>query len=279
MKQSSSIAITDSSGRYLVREDTVLPIYSLTKPFIASAILAAGIDIESPISAWIEQSLVPRGHDISVKQLLSHTSGIMDYGGLPEYVNAVSSGQRPWTDEVFADHTLRQPLLFEPGESWAYSNPGYWLLSQIIQMESGQDLNGAFRHYLFDPLELSDIYVANGQFAPDLSDYEAGWVWHGLLMSSASNVVTFMRSDFVKPLLDDLYAVPFQVEHWHSPHYGYGLMTEPGVRFGHNGEGPNYSASCFHFRHEDLTGCVIMRADHENAAMNKLVELINDCSK
>lgn len=65
-----SIAITDDAGGFLHREDAVLPIYSLTKPFLASAIFAAGININEPVSRWIEDKTFPRTADVSVAQLL-----------------------------------------------------------------------------------------------------------------------------------------------------------------------------------------------------------------
>ena len=61
---------------------------------------------------------------------------------------------------------------------------------------------------------------------------------------------------------------------WTDPHIGYGLMVDPGITYGHNGSGPNYSASCFHFEESQLTGCVLMRADGEEEAMKTLFKEI-----
>ncbi|MCZ6618149.1 MAG: serine hydrolase [Gammaproteobacteria bacterium] len=131
---SESVSIVNGSGEFLERVDVVLPIYSITKSYIAACVFAAQINIDERISAWIDNRLVPRGDEISVRQLLNHTSGIRDYGALPEYHEAIRSG-RVWTDEQFADVTLHAELLFKPGNQWSYSNPGYWLLSKIIQTQ------------------------------------------------------------------------------------------------------------------------------------------------
>lgn len=270
-----SIAIADDRGEFLNADDTELPIYSLTKPFIASAVFAAGINVHEPIAHWIGSALVPRAADISVAQLLNHTSGLRDYGALPEYSQAIQSGELAWSDDVFADHTLHKSLLFEPGEAWSYSNPGYWLAAKIVQEHTGLGFDDVIQRFIVDPLGLADTHVAHGLFADDLGNYPAEWVWHGLLTSSASDVVRFMMSSLIEPLTKTLTGVPMEHPGWINPHYGYGLMVEPGVRHGHNGGGPHYGASCFHFIQSGLTGCVLMRTNREEDAMDKLLAEIS----
>ena len=269
---SESIAIANDRSEWLHVVDAELPIYSLAKPFIAASLFAAGVDIDAPISRWIDRSWVSRGGDITVAQLLNHTSGLRDYGALPEYAAAITARVAPWSDEVFADHTLRKPLLFEPGTGWSYANPGYWILSQIVQQTTGWRFETVIDRLIAKPLGLDATRVIRGQFADDLPHYPAGWVWHGVIVSTASDVVRFMRSDLVAPLLGSLVKVPVEHPLWSDPHNGFGLMVDPGIRYGHNGGGPGYSASCFHFLEQGVTGCVLMRADSEEAAMARLLD-------
>jgi D-alanyl-D-alanine carboxypeptidase len=251
-----------------------LPIYSITKTFIGAAILALKINLDSPVSTWFEQSLLPRAAEITVKHLLSHTSGLRDYGANPAYIQAVNSRGPVWTDDEFAMQTLRQPLLFEPGCGWSYANPGFWLLSQIAQRESGLDFDGVIRRTILEPLGLSKTFVARGIFPKELPEYPAGWVWHGLLISTAADVARFMTSDLVTPLNKQLMKVPGEHPHWSAPHYGYGLMVEPGIRYGHEGEGLKFTAACYRFLPEGLTGCVIMESNHTGAAFEHLLKLL-----
>lgn len=270
-----SIAIADRHGNFLTSYDAELPVYSIAKPVIASTVFACDIGIDTPIAHWIDQRLVPDADTISVRQLLNHTGGLRDYGALPEYSQAIESGEPPWSDDVFAEHTLQKPLLFEPGAGWSYSNPGYWLLSQIVQIHTGLSFEEVIARYVADPLGLTSMRVVRGQFAEDLPCYPAGWVWHGLLTSTASDVVRFMMSPLSQPLLGEVVCVPGGHPKWNDPQYGYGLMVEPGERYGHNGGGPHYSASCFHFINEGLTGCVLLRSDEDDAAMDMLVAAID----
>ena len=268
-----SIALRNRDGQFLLQGDAVLPIYSLTKPFIAAAVLATGIDVSKPISTWLDSDLVPQGNNITVAHLLQHRSGIRDYATLPEYAAAIGNRESPWTDETFAAHTLRQPLLFAPGTGWAYSNPGFWLLSRIARQVTGMSFAELLDCYVSKPLGLEHTRIAHGRFTEDLPGYPAEWVWHGLLLSSAADVARFMASNQARSLMRDLVPVPVEHPLWHNPHNGYGLMVEPGVRYGHNGEGPHYSASCFHFITSGITACVLTRSDTEGAAMERVLEL------
>ncbi len=54
-----AIAVTDSTGKILKNDDTLLPIYSITKTMIASIVLDLGISLESAVSKWIPDSVCP----------------------------------------------------------------------------------------------------------------------------------------------------------------------------------------------------------------------------
>jgi D-alanyl-D-alanine carboxypeptidase len=270
MIMKEAIAYIDGNGRVIESSGDSLPVYSITKTFIAAAIMAMNIDLSERISSWFDRLLVPRGDDITVEQLLNHTSGLRDYGNLTTYNNAVSKHQPVWSDDEFADYTLRLPLLFEPGSGWSYSNPGFWLLSQIIQHESGLDFDGVIKRYITEPFGLHKTRVAHGIFSDLLPEYPAEWVWHGLLISSAEDVARFMSSELVQPLTTSLVKVPFDHPLWVSPHYGYGLMVEPDVLFGHAGGGPVYNTACFRFMSDGCTICVLIQSVEDWAAFRHL---------
>ena len=280
-----SIAILRPDGTLLAlpqsktySSNAVLPIYSITKTFLAAAVMGCGIDINLPISRWFDKTLVPRGDEITVAQLLTHSSGIPDYfSASAEYSAAVLTAQQStpasntsatkavWSDEVFADHTLRQPLIFEPGSSFSYSNPNYWLLGRILERETDCSVADVVQEHIAKPLGLESMRWAEGIFAKDLPNYASGWVWHGLLLGSALDVARFMASPLIDALRSQPVDVPGSHPDWVRPQYGYGLMIEPGECFGHNGEGPGYSASCFHFNQSKHTLCVLRRSPNSGA--------------
>lgn len=111
-----------------------------------------------------------------------------------------------------------------------------------MQKQTRLSLEKSIHDLIAEPLGLTSTRVVSGPFADDLPSYPAQWVWHGLLMSNARDVVHFMNSEFVTPLLAKLVNVPFEHPLCVDTHYGYGLMVDPAIRYGHDGEGPNYSA-------------------------------------
>ncbi len=251
----TALCVLDKEGNTLRYSPGTMPIYSITKTLIASAILTTDVDLDTSIHTWIDPGLCP--HPVTVSQLLNHTSGLSDYGALPAYKDAIDAGN-PWSDAEFARHTLQQPLLFEPGTHFAYSNPGYFLLKSILEAVTDHAFTEIMQTLIFEPFEMASARVARGQFATDLAWYPAEWVWHGLVLSDPADVARFMAR------LPHRYGSNnVRVEHaflpWRNPHYGNGLMIEPDSHYGHNGNGPGYSASCMHFIHTGITGCVIQQ--------------------
>ncbi len=273
-----SIAFCDGQGRIVHAEGPPLPLYSVTKPIIASRIFACGIDIDHTLDHWFCNALLPRACDIRVAHLLTHTSGIRDYGTLPAYNQAIAQGQPPWSDDRFADATLRQPLLFEPGQGWTYSNPGYWLLKRILELETGSSFDELISTFA-GAEGLTSLRVTHGVFSDVLPRYPAEWVWHGLLVATAEDAARFIASPTAESLLQRLVAVPGQQAGWRAPHYACGLMVEPGSHWGHSGGGPGYSAACFRFPERAQTGCVLLRSDREDDAYRTLLAWINESTR
>ena len=254
------IAVREADGTFSRADTGVRPLYSITKTFIAATIDAMAIDESRPLSDWFGADWVPRAQEICLRQVLTHSAGLRDYGALPAYAEAIAAGE-VWDDRTFADHTLAQPLLFEPGERFAYSNPGYWLLKRVIEAESGGTFEAALRTHILDPLGLGSINVAEGIFAEDLPRYPSGWVWHGLLLGSPRDVATFMASEQVSALNRNAVSVPGTHPGWQAPNYAHGLMTEPGRSLGHNGGGPGYSAACHRNLQTGRVACVLAHGE------------------
>src|SRR5262245_19857368 len=117
----------------LSKEPTFLA-YSITKTLIAVLFIQFTeeglLDLDDPLARWFPD--VSESQQISVRQLLSHTAGVPDYGPLPQYHEAVRRfPSKPWSFERFAADTFDKGLWFAPGSGWAYSNSGYMLLKSI----------------------------------------------------------------------------------------------------------------------------------------------------
>ncbi|MEP7064497.1 MAG: serine hydrolase domain-containing protein [Gemmatimonadota bacterium] len=264
--------------------------YSITKTFIASLVLELceenHLRLEDPLSRWFPR--ITRADRISLRHLLNHTAGIPDYGTLRTYHEGVrSSSSVPWTFERFAAETFEHGLQFEPGEGWAYSNPGYMLLKRILEEVTGYSFRDLVMERIARPFGLKRTFVAESisdleslatgtscalsvdRTPRDVREhYHPGWVSHGVIASTASDVVRFLDALFggrmlsrhsldemmsmvpvpmTRELSESLAKSPFRTS---APSYGLGVMGDPaspwGPLVGHNGGGPCYSASAFH---------------------------------
>lgn len=256
-----SIAIIDANGRILKEKFAILPIYSITKTLIASMILDLEIDLESPILKWFPNTRFMDLENIKVYHLMNHSSGIMDYGSLPDYVNDVKNRKLPWSDERFIEATINAKLLFEPGKGFAYSNPGYFLLKRILEIASDLTFDELIEKYIAKPLNLSSLQVAHGVFDNSLDEYHAEWVWHGLVLANAKDIAFFMASEKVARLNSYLNKVNYKDKYWQNSYYGLGLMVEPGIKYGHLGGGPGYEAACINFLDSNVCACAIFSSD------------------
>ena len=125
-------------------KNTVYRIGSITKQFTAAAIMqlveAGQVRLDAPIQEYVD---FPTGdHEVTVEQLLHHTSGIKSYTGLGE----------EWTRTVPLDiahdellgMVVDKPFDFSPGEEWRYNNSGYYLLGVIVENVT----NGTYPDYV-----------------------------------------------------------------------------------------------------------------------------------
>src|SRR5260370_34446292 len=104
---------------------------------------------------------LPLATPVAVRQLLSHAGGIPDYGGMPDYFDAVrATPTQPWTSDGFVTPTLAGGLTFPPGQGWAYSNIGYLIIRRLIEQISGLPFRAVLQRSLFAPLGLRHTFVA-----------------------------------------------------------------------------------------------------------------------
>ena len=261
--------------------------YSITKPFLAVVMLRLAeegkLSLDDKLARW--ESTAPRAAEISLRQLLNHTAGLSDYGALPGYHNAVKrSPSTPWTFETFAGETYEKQMRFPPGQGWGYSNPGYMLIKRVAEKASGSSFRSLVAESIAIPLGLPRTFVAESiedlkSLAPAMSrylsvdgspldtraHYHPGWVSHGVIASTASEVARFFDALFDgrvlsrESLAEMLELVPIEPgDHFC---YGLGLMADlegpGGLTVGHNGGGPGYIASAYHFMGSKTTVCVM----------------------
>ena len=126
---------------------------SQTKSFTATLILQlvgeGKVSLGDRISDWIAG--VPNGDQITIRQLLNHTSGLGDGFSLPAVLEKLDTGCTP---DFLLTAEAKAPPVAPPGAEWHYSNYGYNLLGRVVELATGQDLNTAIQERIAKPLGL-----------------------------------------------------------------------------------------------------------------------------
>ncbi|WP_114748531.1 serine hydrolase domain-containing protein [Pleomorphovibrio marinus] len=133
------IGYADIKNRKLVDESTTYNAYSVTKTFTALAIQQLAeknlIDIDEPVKAYLPE--LPYSEHITIRQLLSHSSGIPN--PIPLNWIHLTSEHKSFNSNDFFEEIIRRnsKVKLKPNEKFAYSNIGYVLLGQLIEKISG----------------------------------------------------------------------------------------------------------------------------------------------
>jgi D-alanyl-D-alanine carboxypeptidase len=127
---------------------------SNSKQFAATAVLllaeAGKLKLDDPVAKYFPQLM--RAKDITLRMLLGHMSGYSDYYA-PDYLQP--SMTKPVTPlEILKLHATSNPLDFEPGTRFQYSNTNYVILGQVVEKVSGQPLMAFLKKRVFDKLHM-----------------------------------------------------------------------------------------------------------------------------
>ena len=129
-------------------DSTIFQSGSVGKQFTAAAVVMLSEDgrlgLDDPITKYLpEGGEAWRG--ITVRHLLTHTSGI------PDYADSTLDYRRPYSEQDLVRLATSLPLQFPPGERWSYSNTGYLLLGAVIRKVTGKFYGDFLRDRIFEP--------------------------------------------------------------------------------------------------------------------------------
>jgi D-alanyl-D-alanine carboxypeptidase len=130
---------------------------SISKQFTAAAILLlqeeGKLTLDDPIGKYV--SGLTQGGKVTIRQILSHTSGYQDYW--PEdYV--MTPMLAPESSQQILDTWAKKPLDFEPGTQWQYSNTNYVIAGRIVETVTGHPLMDFLTTRIFRPLGMNSVW-------------------------------------------------------------------------------------------------------------------------
>ena len=148
----------DVNNKILITPDTKFRIGSVTKQFTAAAILKLQennlLSVNDKLSKFIPD--FPRGDEITIHHLLTHTSGIHSYTGKNDFISRVTKTISP---DSLVNEIKRDAYDFNPGERMMYNNSGYFLLGYIISKVSGKPYETYLKETFFQPLQMENTGV------------------------------------------------------------------------------------------------------------------------
>ncbi len=150
-----------------VRPETIFAAGSITKQFTATAVMMLveeeRLSLDDSITKYFPDA-PPAWKPITIRHLLTHTSGIPDIFGDQEdglYAKGVVDFHRDYSEEDLARAFAAQPLDFEPGSRWNYSNSGYQLLGFVIRAVTGKSYAEFLRERILVPLGMNHTTIFN----------------------------------------------------------------------------------------------------------------------
>lgn len=154
--------LADMENGLPLTPDSVFRLGSITKQFTAAAIMLLvereELSLDDPLTKFIPD-YPTNGETVTVEHLLTHTSGIVSYTGIPGYM--ATEVRKDLTTDELIDVFKGLETEFSPGEEWKYNNSGYVLLGAIIERVSGQSYEEFIEENIFDPLGMDNSYYGS----------------------------------------------------------------------------------------------------------------------
>ncbi len=280
--------------------ETLFDIGSITKQFTAAAILKlmenGELSVNDPLSKFFDGAPADK-KDITLHQLLTHTSGISAYTGDDyEYLSS----------DDFLKQVFKRKLKAKPGKKHIYANVGYSLLAMIVERVSGQSYETFLYENILHPaglentgylrLDYSQYVVAQGRNYRNNKPWgsnverwaEAGGVsWHlkgnGGILSTTLDMYKWHRAiqtaKVLKPETVELYQAPHVVTGVNPKRhyaYGWGILTSSKRGKVATHDGSNGIFSAYVLRYVDANGAVIYMTNETSPGTSKLLqELVN----
>jgi CubicO group peptidase (beta-lactamase class C family) len=258
-------------------KDTVFEIGSVSKQITAAAVMLlveeGKINLDEKISKYLPNT--PESwNKVTVRNLLTHTSGIKNYTGLSGF-ELIKRSKRD--DFIKAVGTL--PLEFEPGERHSYSNTGYNLLGHIIESASGKPYWDFLRERIFIPLGMNQTADRDPQFI--VRNRADGYEWEnnrltgrdwdltdlfaaGAIVSTITDLAKWemgLRGDaFLKKTSKEQIWTPFVLNDGKPSSYGFGWNVgefRGHKLISHTGHTAGFSAAISRYANDDLTVIVL----------------------
>jgi D-alanyl-D-alanine carboxypeptidase len=294
-------------GSEPVKTNTQFRVGSVTKTVLASVVLQlveeGRVALDDPVLGVrpvSDPQLAGLLENVTVRDLLGHTSGLPDSARSPELIGMLQSDpDHVWTDDQVLALVSRSQREFVPRTAFGYSNTNYVVLGNVIEELTGRPWWAEARSRVLDPLDMNDSYMAGfepatgspapGYFDTDNDGFteELASTWPaletsegaaGALVSTVPDLLSFARGLFGAELISETALDEMTTPGPFATRYtGYGLgieITTPDLEttvWGHGGFVPGYRAILWHAPVPDLT--IVVLTNESRSRPDGLAEL------
>ena len=235
----------DVKNKTSITPDTKFRIGSVTKQFTAAAILKLQenhlLSVNDKLSKFIPD--FPRGEEVTIHHLLTHTSGIHSYTGKNDFIGRVTKTILP---DTLVNEIKRDVYDFNPGEKMLYNNSGSFSLGYIISKVSGKPYDVYLKETFFSPLKMENTgvhytgiklnheakgYSRNNNKYDEAINWDMSWAGAaGAMYSTVDDLLKWNEAFYGGKVLSknslDAALTPAVLKNGEQPpmQYGYGLI-------------------------------------------------------
>ncbi len=253
--------VVSSGGDEKVTPDTPFVAGSISKSFTALAVMqlveAGRIDLDAEVSQYLAGFSGKPAGAITIRQLLSHTSGFSTLQGNTSHTDT-AGGEDALARSV--DGLADVTPAYAPDERWLYSNTNYQILGRLIEVVSEQDYQTYVTTNILDPVGMENSFVADGEIHEDMATGHRPWFGtkrslpenttdlatapQGGIIASASDLARYLQ--MMTNGEDDVLSAAGKAQMMRpasapSPFYGLGWFIDSGNRtVWHSGSTPGF---------------------------------------
>jgi len=272
-----AFGVADRASGAPMRTDFFHRIGSVTKTFTVTALLQlvdeGKIGLDDPIDRYVDG--VPNGDRITLRQLARMQSGLPNYTNSDAFTEAlIKDPYRPFTPQELLDYAFAEPVNFEPGAGFEYSNTNTVLLGLVVEKVTGRPLGEVITERIAEPLDLRDTSFptdstfpkphaegyteVDGDEAVTATDWNPSWAWAaGGMISTLDDLRVWaealadgrlLKPETQRARLETVTTPDMPPENG----YGLGLFDINGW-IGHNGSLPGYQTVAAYLPEERTT--------------------------
>jgi len=296
---------SDLESETLMKANDKLALASASKTFVGVAVLKlveqGQLNLDESISKYLPKDIsqnIRYSDEITVRQLLNHTSGIIDY--LDDNFAEITKGRsrsRPWTAREVIKLIYEEPQT-EPGKKHDYSNSNYILLELIVEETTGKSLDEVIRKQILNPIGLKNTFTElrernSTSIVTGYSDInedgvlkshkglnEGNGLGDGGLISNAIDTAKFIDALVAeKTLLSPqiLSEMLTFIPTGQGDEYGLGIarfQTPFGEAIGHDGNSYGFVSLMLHYPDENITAVILVNKDGDftQEILNKVLK-------